>query len=227
MSAVTEYADLEQRSEEWYEVRRGIVTASVAWKLVATKTLKVAANETVRDLTRLLVSERITGFTIPTYQSDAMMRGVLDEPLAREEYVKHHAPVKELGFMVREIAGAKLGYSPDGLVDDDGLIEIKSADPKIQLARILADEAPLEHMAQMQAGMLVSGRKWCDFISYCGGMPMFVKRVPADPAWYAAITEALAEFEKAAKEMTATYEARTEGLPITERIEHFAPVELI
>lgn len=218
---VIEYADLEQRSDEWYEVRRGIVTASSMHKLVTAKTLKVANNDTSRDLTRLLVSERITGFTIPTYQSDAMLRGVMDEPLARDKYAEHYAPVRELGFMVREINGAKLGYSPDGLVGTDGLIEIKSADPKIQLARILADEAPLEHMAQMQAGMLVSGREWCDFVSYCGGMPLFVKRVSADPAWHAAITEALAEFERSAAEMITTYEARTKGLPITERIDHF------
>lgn len=220
MSALKVYTELEQGSDEWLEARRGIVTASVMGKLIS-PTLKVANNETSRGLTRLLVAERITGFIVPTFQSDAMFRGVMDEPLARDLYSKHHAQATEVGFMVREIHGHKLGYSPDGLVGDDGLIEVKSAEPKIHLARILSDGVPAEHMAQMQTGMLVSGRGWCDFVSYCGGMPMLVRRVEADPAWFDAITEALIEFEGSATEMVAAYEDLTRGIPTTERIDYF------
>jgi len=78
----------------------------------------------------------------------------------------------------------------------------------------------------MQAGMLVSGREFCDFISYCGGMPMLVRRVLADPAWFDAITEALIEFEGSADEMVADYESLTDGLPTTERVEYFPQIEV-
>ena len=217
------YENLEQRSPEWYEARLGVLTASVVGKLV-TPTMKVAKNDTSRGLTHMLAAERITGFVVPTFQSDAMFRGVMDEPLARDLYSKLHAPAVEVGFMVREIDGHKLGYSPDGLVGDDGLIEVKSADPKIHLARILSADVPAEHMAQMQTGMLVSGRKWCDFVSYCGGMPMHVQRAHAIPEWFAAITEALAAFEANVADSLADYARITDGLPTTERVNYDAEI---
>jgi len=223
---LTVYPDMDQRSDEWYEARRGIVTAS-AVGVMLTPTLKVASNETSRSLTRLLAAERITGRVVPTFTSEAMMRGILDEPLARDLYAENYAHVEESGFMVRELsAGARLGYSPDGLVGDDGLIEIKSAEPKIHLDRILGAPIAHAHMAQMQAGLLVSGRAWCDYISYCGGMPMHRRRVLADPAWAEAITAAVHAFEADADQMLDTYYLAVECLPPTEFIDHFAEIEV-
>jgi len=223
MSGLKVYTELAQRSPEWYEARCGVLTASVVGKFITPKTVKVANNEPSRGVTRQLVAERITGHVVETFQSDAMFRGVMDEPLARDLYSKHYRPATEVGFMVREIHGHKLGFSPDGLVGDDGLIEVKSAEPKIHLARILdpAESVPAEHMAQMQTGLLVSGREWCDFISYCGGMPMLVRRVTVEQAWFDAIIGALDAFETDATEMVAAYERLTDGLPTTERIDYF------
>lgn len=223
---LTVYPDMDQRSEEWYEARRGIVTASAVGALL-TPTLKVASTETSRALTRVLVAERITGRVVPTFTTNAMLRGILDEPLARDLYAETWAPVRESGFMVRELSpGVRLGYSPDGLVRDDGLIEIKSAEPKIHLDRLLGAPIDHAHMAQMQAGMLVSGRAWCDYISYCGGMPMHRRCVPADPAWADAITEAIHAFEATALGMLDVYARAVEGLPATEYIDHFAEIEV-
>lgn len=191
----------------------------------APKIVTPASGETARSLTLLLVSERITGHVEDTFVSDDMLRGQLDEPLARAYYSKAHAPVTEVGLMVDDRWGFKIGYSPDGLVGDDGLIEVKSRKPKKQLATILAGEPPADTLAQMQAGMLVSGRSWCDYISWCGGMPPFVTRVHADPAWAEAIVEAVATFEYAAAQMTGTYLERTDGIPVAERVDHFAPIE--
>jgi hypothetical protein len=145
----------------------------------------------------------------------------MDEPLARDLYSKTYKPAHELGFMVCDFGTMKLGYSPDGLVGDDGLIEVKSAEPKIHLDRILG--APIEHghMAQMQAGLLVSGRKWVDYVSYCGGMPMHTQRIEPDGEWFATILGALNTFEANAAQMLADYNAAVEGLPATEFIEHF------
>jgi hypothetical protein len=164
-----------------------------------------------------LVAERITGWCEETYVSHDMLRGTLDEPVARGKYAEHYAPVAEVGFMVRDDWGYRIGYSPDGLVGDDGLIEVKSRRPKHQLATVIAGEVPTENMAQIQAGLLVSGRQWCDYISFAGGMPMWRKRVEPDPRWHEAIVAAVAAFEQTAAEMVATYEQRTAGLPATER----------
>ena len=161
-----EYPDLEQGSEEWFAQRRGMVTASVVGQLITAKTIKPAVNDYSRALTATLTAERITGYTEPTYMNDNMLRGTLDEPRARDKYSERYAPATETGFMVRDDWGFNIGYSPDGLVGDDGLIEVKSRRQKKHLQTILSDQVPPENMAQIQCGLLVSGREWCDYISY-------------------------------------------------------------
>ena len=220
------YNELEQGTDEWLAARCGIVTASVVGQLITPKTIKPAANDYSRALTASLVAERITGHVEPVIPNRAMERGTLDEPYAREHYSEHYAPVEQVGFMVRDDYGFKIGFSPDGLVGDEGLIEIKSRDQKKQLATFLADEVPLENMAQIQAGLLVSGRAWCDYLSWCGGMPMFRKRVLPDDRWREAIISAVATFEANAFQMLAIYKDATDGLPPTERIDHFAEIEV-
>lgn len=185
---------------------------------------KVADNDTSRALTMHLVAERITGFVEPAHMNAAMERGTLDEPFARELYSEHYAPANEVGFMVRDDFGFRLGYSPDGLVGDDGLIEIKSRNQKIQLKTILADEVPSENMAQIQTGLLVSGRSWLDYVSYCGGMPLYVKRVYPDSRWHDAILEAVKTFEATAAQMIETYETVVAGKPLADRINHYEEI---
>jgi hypothetical protein len=216
---LTKYPNVVQGTPEWDDLRRGMVTASVVGQLVTAKTLKVAANPESRNLASLLVAERVTGFTDPTYVSDDMERGWQDEPRAIEAYSKDRdVSVQEMGFMVRSGVWGRLGYSPDGLVGTDGLVEVKSRRPKKHLATILADDVPAENVAQIQAGLFVSGRDWCDFLSYCGGMPLYVKRVYADTRWHAALMEAVRTFEAAATEMTSKYLDAVVGLPMTERV---------
>ena len=220
------YEDLEQGTPEWLAARAGIVTASVVGQLVTAKTVKPAANDYSRALAVTLAAERITGHVEPIHENSDMLRGTLDEPFARDKYAEHFAPVDEIGFMVRDDWGFKLGYSPDGLVGEYGLIEIKSRRQKKHLSTILADEVPLENMAQCQAGLLVSGREWLDYVSFCSGMPLYVKRVEPDPKWFAAILEAVAAFEAASAEMLSRYTIATKDLPPTERLDHFAELEM-
>ncbi len=216
--SLIELPDLIQCSDEWYEQRRGLVTASVVGQLITPKTIKPANNDSSRGLTALLVAERITGYTDPTYVSDDMLRGVEDEPRAVEKYSEHYAPVTPGGFMVEDRWGFRIGYSPDGLVGTTGLIEVKSRRAKKQLTTILADEVPAENVAQCQAGLLVSGRQWLDYVSFCGGMPLFVKRVEPDQRWFDAIIAAVAQFEDTAAEMVADYHSAIRGFPMTERV---------
>lgn len=218
------FEDLEQGTDEWLAARCGIVTASVVGQLITPKTVKPASNDYSRALTTTLVAERITGHVEPIHENADMLRGTLDEPYARDLYSEHYAPATEVGFMVRDDFGFKLGYSPDGLVGDDGLIEIKSRRQKKHLATILADEVPLENMAQIQTGLLVTGRSWLDYVSYCGGMPLYVKRVYPDAKWFTAITEAVQTFEDTAKLMLETYATAVKDRPATERINHFEEI---
>ncbi len=214
---LTVHESLIQGSEEWFDQRRGIVTASAVGKLVTPKTIQPADNPESRGMAMLLAAERITGWTDPTFTSDDMWRGIEDEPRARAKYAEHYAPVVEAGFMVEDRWGFRIGYSPDGLVGDDGLIEIKSRRSKVQLATILADQVPAENMAQLQCGLLVSGRKWIDYVSYCGGMPLYVTRVYPIEAWHEAILNAVSAFEEVVADMVRTYNASIEGLHMTDR----------
>ena len=261
----TTHPALIQGTPEWYDVRRGMVTASVVGQLITVRKLSAidydcpvcpaladnpcqsktkpgveiktlhperaeharnqssstviepARNPESRSLTTLLVSERITGWTDPSYYGEDMWRGHDDEPRAREKYGEHYEPVTEAGFMVRDDWGVQIGYSPDGLVGDDGLIEIKSKRPRIHLVTILADNPPIDDMAQMQCGLLVTGRKWLDYIAYCGGMPLWKRRVYPDQRWFKAIIAAVQTFEENAAEMMRIYDEATTGLPMTER----------
>jgi hypothetical protein len=220
------FEDLEQGTDEWLAQRCGIVTASVVGQLITPKTVKPAANDYSRALTMHLAAERITGYVEPMHMNADMERGTLDEPFARAAYSEHYAPAHEVGFMVRDDFGFRLGYSPDGLVGDDGLIEIKSRRQKKHLATMLADEVPLENMAQIQCGLLVSGRAWCDYVSYCGGMPLYVKRVLPDKKWHDAILEAVKTFEETVAQMIDNFELAAAGRPLTDRIDHYAEMDL-
>lgn len=213
------YNDIEQGGEEWLAVRRGILTAS-EMRLIMTPTLRPASNDKERAHLFELIGQRITGYTEPHYISDDMLRGHEDEIESRIRYAEHFYPVTECGFVTNDDHGVVIGYSPDGLVGDDGLIECKSRRQKYQIETILADEVPAEYLLQCQTGLLVTGRKWLDFISYCGGMPMFVKRVWPCPEIQQAIIAAASAFEQrlaAAQARYAEWLARQPVIINTER----------
>lgn len=218
---LTIFDQLEQGTDEWLEARRGIVTASTVGKLL-TSTGKVANNDTSRTLTEALAIERITGRIEYMRPSRDMERGTILEPFARDLYAEHYNPVTEVGFMRLDGSGHALGYSPDGLIGDDGLLEIKSRAARIQVRTILDNRVPAANMAQLQAGLLVSGRAWIDYCSYSPGLPLYVKRVLPDAAWFAAISEAVDQFEDNASTLAENFRDATEGLPPTEYFDPFA-----
>ncbi|HNL98677.1 MAG TPA: YqaJ viral recombinase family protein [Accumulibacter sp.] len=213
------YNDIEQGGEEWLALRRGILTAS-EMRLIMTPTMRPASNDKERAHLFELLGQRITGYTEPHYISDDMLRGHEDEVAARIRYAEHFAPVTECGFVTNDDHGVVIGYSPDGLVGDDGLIECKSRRQKYQIETILADEVPAEYLLQCQTGLLVTGRKWLDFVSYCGGLPMVVKRVWPCPEIQQAIIAAASAFEQrlaAAQARYAEWLARQPVIIHTER----------
>ena len=185
---------LEQGSEAWLQARCGILTAS-EMKLILTPTLKPANNDKERAHLYELLAQRITGHVEPHYVSDDMLRGQVDEIEARALYAERYAPVEEVGFITNDQWGFTIGYSPDGLIGGEGLIECKSRRQKFQVETIISGACPSDYMMQVQTGLLVTGRQWLDFISYSGGLPMLTVRVLPDPDIQAAILAAAAAFE--------------------------------
>jgi predicted phage-related endonuclease len=215
---ITYHYGIEQGTTEWHDMRRGVLT-STAIRTLITPTGKLADNDKTRAHVYEVAAQRITGRTEDGFQSFDMMRGHVEEILARDLYSQHYNPVTECGFITNDSLGFAVGYSPDGLVGDDGLIEIKSAKAKIQVQRIVDGDIPTEHMAQVQTGLWVTGRKWCDFISYSNGMEMMVVRVNADPAYHALIEQAAQAFEGRVSEIIAAYKRNSGAFHIAEYIE--------
>lgn len=214
---ITIHNDLIQGSEEWHAARCGLLTASEMKHIITPAKLEYAKNDKSRGHVYELAAQRITQYVEPSYISNDMLRGHDDEIRAKELYSDKYAPVTDAGFITRNIDGMILGYSPDGLVGDDGQIEIKSRCQKYQVQTIVEGEVPQEYILQIQTGLLVSGRAWCDFISYSGGLPMFPYRVMADKEMQAKILMAAIEFESKVNEVIEKYKVNSKALHMTER----------
>lgn len=216
------HPEVTQGSDEWLAMRCGLLTAS-EMKHVITPTLKVANNDKTRAHLYELLAQRITRYVEPMYVGDDMLRGQEDEFYARQVYTEHYAPVEQVGFITNDRWGFTIGYSPDGLVGKDGLIEIKSRSQKYQVRTIIENltggTIPADYVMQCQTGLLVSEREWLDFISYSGGLPMAVVRVWPDDAVQGAIIEAAAAFEAKLAECLEIYRSASVGLIPTERRE--------
>jgi hypothetical protein len=219
------FSNIEQGYPQWLEARCGLLTASTIGKLL-TPTGKVADNDTSRSLTETLVAERITRHVDYVQPSFDMQLGTLNEPLARQLYAEQYAPVTEIGFAIREIDGHKIGASPDGLIGDEGGLEIKSRRPKAQIRAIVTDTVPTENLAQIHTCMFVLDRQWWDYCSYSQGLPLYVHRVYRDKTWDALISAALAIFEANAARMIDTYMQAAGDNPVAPRVDHFAEIEI-
>ena len=192
---------MEQGSTEWFAARLGKVTASrVADVIAKTKTGYSTSRE---NYMAQLVCERMTGTQSESYSNAAMQWGTDQEPLARAAYeAAKDVLVDEVGFIVHPTIIAA-GASPDGLVGDDGLIEIKCPNTATHIDTLLSNKVPSKYNTQMQWQMACTGRKWCDFVSFDPRMPeglqLFIQRVDFDEQYVkmleAEITEFLGELE--------------------------------
>ncbi len=210
-SSITYHTAVDQGSDEWLALRCGLLTASEMKLILTPKTLKPASNDYERAHVYELLGQRVTGYVEARYVSDDMLRGQEDEFLARASYAREYAPVQEVGFVTNDEWGFTIGYSPDGLIGDDGQIEAKSRRQKYQFQTIIecveSQTIPDEYVLQVQTGLLVTKRKWCDFISYCGGAHMLTIRVYPDPKIQEAIVAAATAFEKKIAEKIDKYRA--------------------
>jgi len=181
---------MEQQTNEWFTARLGKVTASrVADVIAKTKT----GYSTSRDnYMAQLICERLTGQKGESFTNAAMEWGTQTEPLARSAYENARSLlVKEVGF-INHPRIQMSGASPDGLVADDGLVEIKCPNTATHIDTLLSGKVPTKYITQMQWQMLCCQRKWCDFVSFDNRLPehlqLFVQEVEFDPE-YAAMLE--------------------------------------
>jgi putative phage-type endonuclease len=173
---------MDQGTEEWFTIRIGKVTASrVADVIAKTKTGYSATRD---NYMAQLVCERLTGQKGESFSNAAMQHGTETEPLARLSYeVAKNVLVDEVGF-VPHPSIIMAGASPDGLVGEDGLLEIKCPNTATHIETLLSQSVPGKYNTQMQFQMACTGRQWCDFVSFDNRLPeelqLFVKRIPRD-----------------------------------------------
>ncbi len=169
----------QQGSPEWFELRRGVPTASEFNRIMTPEKMKPssAMDGYVAELIGELVR---TDPAPPDRMNDAMRHGVDVEPEARRFYEMHrNCDVTKIGFCMSD--DMRFGCSPDGLIGDDGLLELKCPDVTTQIKYLMGPAVvPSEYRCQVHGQLIVTGRKWVDFLSYARGPDPFLVRIEAD-----------------------------------------------
>jgi putative phage-type endonuclease len=197
--------EISQGSAEWLAMRVGKVTASRVADVIA-KT-KSGPSASRAKYAGELIAERLTGTPAERYTNSAMAWGTDTEPKARIAYeFWNGADVQQVAFVAHPTIG-DCGASPDGLVGDDGLLEIKCPETHTHIETLLGGTVPGKYVTQMMWQMACTGRQWCDFVSFDPRMPetmqFFCKRVERDEA---VIRELEAEVIAFLNEVRATVE---------------------
>lgn len=158
-----------QGTDEWFAARLGKVTASRISDVLAKTKTGVSAART--NYAAQLIAERLTGAPAESFSSPAMRWGTETEPLARMAYEFYQdIEVIQIGFADHPTIGMS-GASPDGLVGDRGLVEIKCPNTGTHIDTLLMGTIDSKYMCQMQWQMACTGREWCDFVSYDPRLP--------------------------------------------------------
>lgn len=195
-----EIFDVEQGGEEWYALRRGIPTASMFKVLMVKNDTKAGRTTYLHKL----AGERLSGENMENFSNAAMEDGKKKEP----ELLRHYAFVRDCEpMLVGFIRDGKCGCSPDALIGDDGMLEIKRAAPHILIPmrlKALADPNyfPPEHYAQCQGGMMVSGSQWCDLIVGYPPMKPLIVRTARNESYIAELRDAIDVFDLELRRLT-------------------------
>jgi hypothetical protein len=173
----------EQGSPEWLAARLGIPSASMFAKIVTTKGIWSASADAYINQ---LVAERLTGEREEVFQSHHMLRGTELEPDARDLYsLISDAEVTEVGFCLHDTLSA--GCSPDGLIGEDGGLEIKAPAPATHVEYLRGGVLPSKYKQQVMGCLWITGREWWDFVSYHPTMKPLIVRVERDEEYIAAL----------------------------------------
>ena len=186
----------EQYTDEWYQARLGVPSAS-CFDDIITATGK--PSKSAEKYLFKLAGEKVSGKAEETYQNEAMKRGTLLEDEARQLYqIITDTTVEKVGFCIHDEINS--GASPDGLVGDDGLIEIKCPSISVHVEYLLNNELPSKYYQQTQGQLFITGRKWNDFVSFYPGLKPLIVRVYPDKEFHAALEAELKSFCKKLEE---------------------------
>jgi putative phage-type endonuclease len=185
-----------QRTPDWEAARLGKATASRIADVIAQTKSGYAASRA--NYAAQLISERLTGVKAEAFESAAMRWGQEKEAEALEVYAfERDADVTQVGFLDHPTT-AMAGASPDGLVSDDGLVEIKCPLTATHIETFLGQAPPGRYLSQMQWQMAVTGRLWCDFVSYDPRLPLpmrlFIRRIARDDRMIASLEQQVETF---------------------------------
>ena len=187
---------IDQGSEAWFQARLGKATGSRIADIIAkTKTGYSTSRE---NYMAQLVCERMTQKVAESYSNSAMAWGTETEPLARAAYeVKTGLTVDQVGFVDHPTI-AMTGASPDGLIENSGMIEIKCPNTATHIDMLLSCKVPTKYLTQMTWQMCCTGRHWTDFVSYDPRLPenlqLFIKRVEYDPKYASELEQEVIKF---------------------------------
>lgn len=190
--------EVEQGTDEWLAMRSGLVTASrMADVMAKLKSKNGMAADRRRYLMEVVVG-RLTGLNPETYVSPAMQWGLDNEDLAKGAYEISTSSIIEPGGFAIHDKIKWFGASPDGLIGDDGLVEVKCPNSDTHIGYILSGEIPDDYKPQMWAEMACTNRSWCDFVSFDPRMPknlrLFIRRFPRDEPMIAAVEMEVEQF---------------------------------
>ena len=189
-------SEIIQGTDEWKQARLGRVTASRVADVIAKTKSGYSASRA--NYMAELIAERLTGVPADKYTNAAMAWGTATEDEARAAYEFQAGVVVETVGFVAHPAILWSGASPDGLVGDDGLVEIKCPNTATHIDTLLGGSIPAKYVTQMLWQMACTGRAWCDFVSYDprlpGAMSLFVKRLERDEERLAEITKEVEAF---------------------------------
>lgn len=184
------FSDIEQGSEEWRRCRLGLPTAS-EFATVLAKGRSGGESKTRRKYLLTLAGEILTGEPAETYENSHMVRGREMEPEARNLYAfLIEGDLKRVGF----IKNGPKGCSPDSLIGDKGMLEIKTALPHILIDLHTRNDFPPEHVPQCQGALWVAEREWIDIAVYWPKLPLFVKRIYRDEAYIKTLSSGIDDF---------------------------------
>jgi hypothetical protein len=195
--------ECEQNSPEWYQARCGIITASQLDKILPAK----RGNDLTRArYMRTLAAEIITGAPGENFTTPAMERGHAMQGEAEIAYLLTADPETwmHVGFLFNEKLG--LGCSPDALIDNDGVLEVKTKRGDILVDVLLRDEVPAEHIPQCQGLCWIAEKAWVDLVCYWPGLPLFVRRVHRDESYIKMLATEVSRFKAELDEMVTHIE---------------------
>lgn len=182
--------NVEQGTDAWLALRAGIPTASRFDEIL---TPTGAPSKQADKYMMELLAEWLSGGPVETYQSEWMLRGIALEPEARAYYAfTTDAELSRVGFITRD--DGLVGCSPDSLVSDKGLLEVKCPAPHTHVRYLLGEKLATQYIPQVQGQLWISEREWCDWVSYHPQMPPCIVRTHRDDKFIAALASALDEF---------------------------------